>query len=117
MRGGTDPLKNERRTAETENSESGRDTQAPLVSLNRVTPVRGMLVDRCSRLTDIRESPFRVIVTVARCTDTEGMKRGKHLQIGAGSRSKSQAKAEDTARRSRKRAGERAWKQEAKHDQ
>jgi hypothetical protein len=29
-------------------------------------------------------------------------KRGKYLQIGAGSRSKSQAKSEDKARRSRK---------------
>jgi hypothetical protein len=33
--------------------------------------------------------------------------RGKELQMGSGSRSRSQAKAEDTARRSRKRAGER----------
>ncbi len=31
-------------------------------------------------------------------------KRGKDLQVGAGSRSRGQAKAEDTARRSRKRA-------------
>ena len=36
------------------------------------------------------------------------MKRGKHLQIGAGSRSRSQAKAEDTARRSRKKAEKRS---------
>jgi len=34
--------------------------------------------------------------------------RGKYLQIGAGSRSRSQAKAEDQARRSRKRAEKRA---------
>lgn len=34
-------------------------------------------------------------------------KRGKHLQIGAGSRSRSTAKAEDKARRSRKRAAAR----------
>jgi len=34
--------------------------------------------------------------------------KGKTLQIGAGSRSRSQAKAEDKARRSRKRASERA---------
>jgi hypothetical protein len=32
------------------------------------------------------------------------MRRGKHLQVGAGSRSRSQARAEDQARRSRKRA-------------
>ena len=31
-------------------------------------------------------------------------KKGKFLQIGAGSRSRSQAKAEDAARRSRKKA-------------
>jgi hypothetical protein len=40
------------------------------------------------------------------------MKRGKYLQIGAGSRSRSQAKAEDAARRSRKRADNRRWKKE-----
>lgn len=40
------------------------------------------------------------------------MKRGKYLQIGSGSRKTSQAKAEDKARRSRKRASERAWKRE-----
>jgi hypothetical protein len=38
------------------------------------------------------------------------MRRGKYLQIGSGSRRRSQAKAEDKARRSRKRAAERAWK-------
>jgi hypothetical protein len=32
------------------------------------------------------------------------MKRGKYLQIGSGSRSRSIAKAEDKARRSRKKA-------------
>lgn len=40
------------------------------------------------------------------------MRRGKALQIGAGSRRRSQAKAEDKARRSRKRASERAWRRE-----
>lgn len=40
------------------------------------------------------------------------MKRGKYLQIGSGSRRKSTAKAEDAARRSRKRAGERSWRKE-----
>lgn len=34
--------------------------------------------------------------------------KGKQLQVGAGSRRRSQAKAEDAARRSRKRAAERA---------
>ncbi len=36
------------------------------------------------------------------------MTRGKHLQIGSGSRSRSVAKAEDKARRSRKKADKRA---------
>jgi len=40
------------------------------------------------------------------------MTRGKTLQIGAGSRRRSQAKAEDAARRSRKRAAERRWRRE-----
>jgi hypothetical protein len=40
------------------------------------------------------------------------MKRGKYYQVGAGSRSRSQAKAEDAARRSRKRADDRRWKKE-----
>jgi len=35
------------------------------------------------------------------------MRRGKYLQVGAGSRSRSQARAEDTARRSRIRAEKR----------
>lgn len=36
------------------------------------------------------------------------MRKGKTLQIGAGSRSRSQARAENAARRSRKRADRRA---------
>lgn len=36
------------------------------------------------------------------------MRRGKHLQIASGSRSRSIAKGEDQARRSRKRADKRA---------
>lgn len=39
-------------------------------------------------------------------------KRGKDLQIGGGSRRPSQARAEDAARRSRKRAGERRWRRD-----
>jgi len=38
--------------------------------------------------------------------------KGKALQIGAGSRRRSQARAEDAARRSRKRADERRWRRE-----
>jgi hypothetical protein len=40
-------------------------------------------------------------------------RKGKYLMIASGSRSRSVAKAEDAARRSRKRANERAWKKEA----
>lgn len=36
--------------------------------------------------------------------------RGKFHQVGAGSRSRGQAKAENKARRSRKRASDRSWK-------
>lgn len=36
------------------------------------------------------------------------MRKGKHLQIGAGSRSRSHAKAEDKARKSRKLADRRS---------
>ena len=39
--------------------------------------------------------------------------KGKHLQIGAGSRSRSQARAEDAARRSRKKAAKRISIREA----
>lgn len=41
------------------------------------------------------------------------MRRGKFLQIAAGSRSRSQAKAEDAARKSRKLAAKRAAMKEA----
>jgi hypothetical protein len=41
------------------------------------------------------------------------MRRGKFFQVGAGSRSRSTAKAEDAARRSRKRADKRAAMKEA----
>lgn len=41
------------------------------------------------------------------------MRRGKALQIGGGSLRPSQRKAEKAARRSQKRASERAWKKEA----
>ncbi len=40
-------------------------------------------------------------------------RRGKHLQIAAGSRSQSIARAEDKARRSRKKADKRAALKEA----
>lgn len=40
------------------------------------------------------------------------MKRGKYLQVASGSRRPSQAKAEKAARRSRKRAAERAWRKD-----
>jgi hypothetical protein len=39
-------------------------------------------------------------------------KTGKTLQIGGGSRRPSQARAEDAARRSRKRADERRWRRD-----
>jgi hypothetical protein len=44
------------------------------------------------------------------------MKKGKFLQIGSGSRSKSVARAEDAARRSRKQADKRGALREASRE-
>lgn len=45
------------------------------------------------------------------------MRPGKYHQVGAGSRSRSQARAERAARRSQKRADERAWTADELNDE